>query len=117
MGKFVIRHTAAGYKFDLCADNGESIASSEVYGSEAACRRGIASVGKNGKTEKLLDLTEPAGALTNPKFELFQDRGGEFRFRLRARNGEIILASQGYCTKSGCRHGVACVRAHCGDQV
>ena len=115
MGKFVIRHTAAGYKFDLCADNGQSIATSEVYQSAAACRRGIASVRRNALTEKILDLTEPARSLTNPKFELFQDRGGEFRFHLRARNGEIILASQGYCTKNGCEHGIACVRAHCED--
>lgn len=116
MGKFVIRQTAAGYKFDLCADNGEIIAISEVYQSEAACRRGIASVGRNGKTQKIMDLTEVGKSLTNPKYELFQDRGGEYRFRLRARNGEIILASQGYCTKGGCEHGIACTQAHCGDQ-
>ena len=115
MGKFVIRHTAAGYKFDLCADNGESVATSEVYCTLAACRRGIASVGRSGKTDRLLDLTEPAGGLSNPKYELFRDRSGAFRFRLRARNGQIILASQSYCTRAGCEHGVACVRAHCED--
>ena len=44
MGKFVIRETKTGIKFDLKAGNGEVIATSEVYSSEKACRKGIASV-------------------------------------------------------------------------
>lgn len=47
MGKFVIRKTATGIKFDLKAANGEVIATSEVYNSEEACRNGIASVQRN----------------------------------------------------------------------
>ena len=47
MGKFVIRQTATGTKFDLKATNGQVIATSEVYASEDACRKGIASVQKN----------------------------------------------------------------------
>ena len=47
MGKFVIRKTNTGIKFDLKAGNGEVIATSEVYSSENACRKGIASVMKN----------------------------------------------------------------------
>ena len=46
MGKFVIRRTNTGIKFDLKAGNGEVIATSEVYSSEDACRKGIASVQK-----------------------------------------------------------------------
>lgn len=44
------------------------------------------------------------------KFEIFKDRAGEFRFRLRAANGEPILASEGYTTKSGCQNGIASVQ-------
>ena len=44
MGKFVIRETKTGIKFDLKAGNGEVIATSEIYSSEKACRNGIASV-------------------------------------------------------------------------
>ena len=44
MGKFVIRKTNTGIKFDLKAGNGEVIATSEVYASEESCRNGIASV-------------------------------------------------------------------------
>lgn len=44
MGKFVVRKTNTGIKFDLKAGNGEVIATSEVYSSEASCKNGIASV-------------------------------------------------------------------------
>lgn len=49
--------------------------------------------------------------MTNPKFQLFKDQVGEFRFRLRARNGEIILrSSEGYTSKQGCQGGIASVK-------
>ena len=47
MGKFVIRQTATGFKFDLKAGNGQVIATSEIYTTEAACMNGIESVKKN----------------------------------------------------------------------
>ena len=47
MGKFVMRQTATGVKFDLKASNGEVIATSEVYTTDAACKNGIESVKKN----------------------------------------------------------------------
>ncbi|OOZ38300.1 YegP family protein [Solemya elarraichensis gill symbiont] len=43
------------------------------------------------------------------KFEIYKDRKGEFRFRLKASNGQIILASQGYKTKQSCKAGIASV--------
>ena len=47
MGKFVVRETATGVKFDLKAGNGEVIATSEVYSSKASCLNGNESVKKN----------------------------------------------------------------------
>lgn len=47
MGKFVIKKTNTGVKFDLKATNGQVIASSQVYKSDATCKSGIASVQKN----------------------------------------------------------------------
>ncbi len=44
------------------------------------------------------------------KFEIYKDRRGEFRFRLKASNGEIILASEGYKAKAGCKNGIASVK-------
>ena len=49
----------------------------------------------------------------HPKFQIFTDKSGEFRFRLKARNGEIILrSSEGYTTKQNCLKGVASVKAN-----
>lgn len=44
------------------------------------------------------------------KFEIFKDKKGEFRFRLKASNGQIILASEGYKAKTGAKNGIASVR-------
>ena len=116
MGKFVIRRTATGVKFDLKAGNGETIAVSEVYETEAACRKGIESVRKNGSKAKLADVTEELQKpVTNPKFELFQDKKGDFRFRLKARNGGVIAVSESYSTKAACLNGIESVRSNAAD--
>ncbi len=44
------------------------------------------------------------------KFEIYKDKAGKHRFRLKAGNGEIILASQGYVAKAGCLNGIASVQ-------
>ncbi len=44
------------------------------------------------------------------KFEIYKDKKGEFRFRLKAGNGEIVLASEGYSSKTGCKNGIASVQ-------
>ena len=75
MGKFVIRKTATGVKFNLKAGNGEIIGVSEVYSGEAACRNGIESVRKNAPQANLEDQTvadfQPA---KHPKFEVYTDK-------------------------------------------
>jgi len=107
MGKFVIKTVNTGIKFDLKAGNGEVIATSEVYTSEAACKNGIDSVRKNAVDAKLEDIGE---SVTNPKFQIYEDKAGEFRFRLTAPNAEIIATSEGYKTKASCLNGVESVR-------
>ncbi|PQP18971.1 YegP family protein [Rhodococcus opacus] len=44
------------------------------------------------------------------KFELFKDTGGKFRFHLKAANGEIIAASQGYTSKAAAQNGIASIK-------
>ena len=113
----MIRLVDSGVKFDLKAANGQTILTSEVYDTAAACRRGIASVRKNAPTAKVEDQTEEGfRVLTNPKFELYQDRAGEYRFRLKARNGQIIAVSDGYDRKEGCRSGIESVRLNAGEE-
>lgn len=111
MGKFIIRMVPSGLKFDLHAANGQSILTSEVYTTEHACRKGIESVRKNAAIAKLEDQTEPGyQKLTNPKFEVYQDKAGNFRFRLKARNGEIIAVSEIYSARAGCLNGIESIR-------
>jgi uncharacterized protein YegP (UPF0339 family) len=49
------------------------------------------------------------------KFEIYKDKGGEFRFRLKAANGQNILASEGYKAKTGCTNGIESVRNNSQD--
>ena len=116
MGKFVVKATKTGFVFNLKAGNGETIATSEVYTTEAACMKGIESVRKNAADAKLEDQTAAeVVAVTNPKFEVYTDKSGEFRFRLKARNGEVIAASEGYKAKASCLNGVESVRKNAQD--
>lgn len=116
MGKFAIKRVKTGIKFNLKAGNGEIIATSEVYASESACKNGIESVRKNAPIANLEDQTvEGFEALTNPKFEVYTDKAGEYRFRLTARNGEIIATSEGYKAKASCMNGIESVRKNAPD--
>ena len=116
MGKFVIKHSGSGYSFTLKASNGEIIAVSESYTTESACRNGIRSVIKNAPTAGLQDLTEenPA-AVKHPKFELYEDKAGKSRFRLKATNGQIIAVSEAYAKKTSCLNGIESVRKNVVD--
>lgn len=51
------------------------------------------------------------------KFEIYEDKAGEFRFRLKAGNGQVILASEGYKAKSGVTNGVESVRKNAPDDA
>ena len=110
IGKFVIKDTKTGVKFDLKASNGEVILTSEVYKSEKSCRNGVASVAKNAAVAAIEDQTvecyEPQKC---PKFEIYTDKAGETRFRLKAKNGQNIGSSEGYKSMKSCRNGIASV--------
>lgn len=111
MSKFVIREVKSGIKFDLKATNGQVIATSEVYESKAACENGIESIRKNAPIANLEDQTvADFETVTNPKFELYRDKADQFRFRLKARNGQIIAVSEDYTTKAACENGIESVR-------
>ena len=111
MGKFVIKETNTGFVFNLKAGNGEVIAVSEVYTTKSACEKGIQSVAKNAPKANIEDRTvDSVVEQKSPKFEVFVDKKGEFRFRLKAKNGEIIAASEGYTAKSSCINGIESVK-------
>ena len=116
MGKFVIRKTNTGVKFDLKAGNGEVIATSEVYASKGACLKGVASVQKNAPVAAVENQTvEGYATEKHPKFEVYADKAGEFRFRLKATNGQVIATSEGYKAMASCLNGVESVKKNAVD--
>ena len=117
-GKYVVKESASGISFRLAAGNNQVIGVSEVYSSRAALEKGIESVRKNAPAANVEDQTaEPAETAVCPKFEIYKDKAGEFRFRLKARNGEIILASEGYKTKAACENGIESVRKNAPAEI
>ena len=112
MGKFVIKTTkSGGYKFDLKAGNGETIATSEIYNALTSCKNGIESVRKNSAKAGVEEETvEGFEKVKHPKFEIYTDKSGEFRFRLKATNGEIIAVSEGYKALTSCKNGIESVK-------
>ncbi len=116
MGKFVVRKVKTGTMFNLKAGNGEVIATSEVYNSEAACMKGIASVVRNAPIAALENQAEEGFAKEKcPKFEVYMDKAGEFRFRLKATNGQIIAVSESYTKLSSCLNGIESVRKNAAE--
>lgn len=112
MGKFEIKKTKNdGFIFNLKAGNGEVIATSETYNSLEACKNGIGSVTANAPDAGIEDQTvENPETKKNPKFEVYTDKKGEFRFRLKAKNGQIIATGEGYKAKAGCLNGIESIK-------
>lgn len=116
MGKFVIKEVKSGIKFDLKAGNGEVIATSEVYNSMEACKNGVASVQKNAPVAAVENQTvEGYTTEKHPKFEVYKDKAGEFRFRLKATNGQVIAVGEGYKALAGCMNGIESVKKNAAD--
>jgi uncharacterized protein YegP (UPF0339 family)/large-conductance mechanosensitive channel len=107
MPKFqVYKDTAGKYRFRLRADNNKIIAIGEAYEQYAGCINGIKSIQKNFKAP-VEDTTLEGQRFSNPKFQVYKDNAGKFRFHLFARNGEIIAdSSEGYETKEACFNGI-----------
>jgi len=114
-GKFVIFTAKNGeFTFNLKASNGEVIlTASETYTTQAACENGIASVKKNsGAPVEDQTRDEKQG---HPKYELYKDKGGEFRFRMKAANGQNIGKSEGYKAKASAKKGIASIAKNAPD--
>ena len=66
---------------------------------------------KNNCVGEVEDQTaETVETKKHPKFEMYTDKAGEFRFRLKASNGEVIATSEGYKTKASCENGIESVK-------
>ena len=117
MGKFVVKKTATGFTWSLKAGNGEVIAvGGEVFNTLASAKGGCESVAKNAPAANIEDQTaEGFETAKCPKFEIYTDKKGETRFRLKATNGQVIAASEGYTTKAACKNGIESVRKNAAD--
>ncbi len=103
-GKFeVYTDKAEKFRYRLKAGNGEVILTGEAYNTKSACLDGIESVKKNSQIDSA--------------FEVFEDKSGEFRFRLKAVNGEIIGQGESYNAKSGCMNGIESVKKNAADST
>ena len=111
MGKFQVKAAGKGVMFNLLATNGQVVATSEVYNKKDSLRRGIASVQANAPVAGVEDQTaEKPARIPNPKFEVYADKAGKFRFRLKAKNGQVVAVGEAYETKKAALAGVASVK-------
>lgn len=116
MGKFAVKQVKTGIMFNLKASNGQVIATSEVYNSDAACRKGIESVRKNAPIAPIENQTvEGFQVEKHPKFEVYLDKAGEYRFRLKATNGQIIATGESYKQLSSCLNGIESIKKNAPD--
>ena len=116
MGKFEVKTTEKGVSFNLLATNGQVVATSQVYKSLRSAKLGIASVAKNAPIAGIENQTvENFEKLPMPKFEVYTDKAGKTRFRLKAKNGQIIAVGEAFETLKACLAGVASVQKNAVD--
>ena len=97
MGKFEINTDKAGkFRFNLKADNGQGILSSQGYASKSGCDNGIESVRTNATNDAM--------------YERCSAKDGSPYFCLKASNGQVIGNSQMYTSEASMENGIASVK-------
>jgi len=110
---FEVKQAESGeWYFNLVAGNNEVVGSSHLYSTKSNAERGARTV---RALVRLFHGATSAQAQQAPKrerFELFKGEDGQAYFHLRAGNGEIMLASEGYASTSNAKAGIASVQAN-----
>ncbi|MFI6166343.1 pentapeptide repeat-containing protein [Nocardia sp. NPDC051052] len=88
------------FRWRLKSGSGEILATSEAYATQQAARDSAEMLGTLSSGDV---LSRPSAA----RFEIVQDKGGKFRWRLKSGKGEIIAQSQSYETRDSARQAVA----------
>jgi DNA-binding protein Alba len=88
-------------RFRILDGKNKIVASGEAYEKHASCLNGIKSIQRNCKSE-IEDLTIEDRKVPNPKYQVYEDASGKYRFRLNASNGEVIADSSGFEIKQDC---------------
>ena len=117
MGKYVIRKSKVGFYFNVEASNGQVIATAQSYKSKPSCKAAIVAL-KKVANAPIEDLTvKDAPRFPNPKWQVYQDRKNEFRFRLVASNGNNLIWGEGYSTMQSCKAGVLSVQQNVNSEI
>ena len=120
-GYMVVKPAKDGsFVYVVIAGNKEIVAkSAQTYASASSCRKAVMSVAKIAKNAAIEDRTLLKPKVEKfPKFEIYADKGGLFRFRLFASNGQQLLAcTQGYAQKTGCKSGIKSVITNCEGRI
>lgn len=93
-----------------CGEEGKTVVEFEAPSREVlstALKKIDFPVASTMETQTVINAEKRAKPM--PKFEVYRDAAGKFRFRLRAANNEIIAASEAYETKAGCNNGIRSV--------
>ena len=111
-----MRRVKDGFVFQLYAPNRLILSTSPVYITEDACKKGILTVMEQGKNAGEADLTEVGKPLPKaPRYEIMRDAAGSYRFRLRAKKGDVILTSSAYSDPTLAALGIGIVRENVED--
>ena len=115
MWKFIIRKNAqAKIDYLLKDGSGRVILHSGVYSSDNACRKGIASVTRNSRTENIEDYTGSTEVplLKHPKYEIYRAQDGKYWFQLKATNGQVVGLSSSFASRENCLEVLESLREH-----
>lgn len=102
MGKFVItKRTNGDFQFNLKANNGQVILTSQGYAAKSSCENGIESVKSNSQDDS--------------RFERKTSSNDKPYFNLKASNGQIIGSSEMYESTAAMENGIASVKTNAPD--
>lgn len=110
MGKFVIKRATGGFTFSFVGSDEKIIGSSEVYTSKTSTKGGIESVKKNVGAVVEDQTQKDCKVEKTPKWEIFKDKAGGFRFRLMATNGKNVIHTSAFKTLAAANEGLAAIK-------
>lgn len=108
MGRFIVTREAAGYRFTLLSDKGRTLATSPLYTTIDACKKGICSLALYAPAAPLWVATAGEKG-ENPKIEITGTEGA-FCYAVKARNGKSVLRSAPHKTRKACLRAVSMLR-------
>jgi len=115
-GKFVINRIRKNrYTFKLKAGNGEIIAVGRQYTAVEDCRDGVECLRRNAGAPVEDQTVRGCVVLPYPKYEIYRDAAGEFRFRLVIGEDQIVATGEGYTAKASCLNGIASIGRNAPD--